>query len=68
MLTIEAERGVGTKQFTLDGEHVDLIDFLLQNFDGLSDDEVRRIRDLSVGGEVQLGGGAAATFVLKRVA
>jgi hypothetical protein len=51
--------------FTLDGEPVDIQAFLSAN--DFSPDEIAAIRDLPLGEEIVYGGGAAATFVLRRV-
>lgn len=53
------------KTFTLDGQQVDLVDFLVEN--QLTDDERGRITRLKVGQEIVFGGGAGAEFVLRRV-
>lgn len=51
-------------RFTLDGEAVEIADFLVANdFDAY---EVREIECLAVGAEIFYGGGAAQMFTLKR--
>lgn len=55
-------------KYTLDGEPVDLEDFLNVNKDGLTKEEVKAVKGLRPGKSIVFGGGAAAEFVLKRLA
>lgn len=53
------------RTFTLDGQPLDLADFLAVNAE--SDDvDPAAIDALAVGETITYGGGAAATFILKR--
>lgn len=52
-------------EYTLDGEPVDVDDFLYVNGYGIKDAD--HIAAMNIGDEVTYGGGAAATFVLRRV-
>jgi hypothetical protein len=54
------------RRFTLDGEPVDAATFIHEN--GFAMPDVEQINSLGVGETITYGGGAAATFVLKRVA
>lgn len=54
------------KKFTLDGEAVDIVDFLVNN-EHLGEKEIQQIVDLKVGDELLLGGGAWAEFRMRRV-
>jgi hypothetical protein len=65
MTTEQAMEILKTRQFTLDGMPINIVDFMSVNM--LEPDEVRSIFDLPVGGEVLFGGGAFATFTFKRV-
>lgn len=67
-VTEEVENGESTKQFTLDGEHVDIVDFLATNLDAIEEEKLLEIEGMEVGDEVLLGGGAAPFFTLARVA
>jgi uncharacterized protein (UPF0335 family) len=55
-----------TKRFTLDGETIDIVEFIADN--GFDRKEIRKIAKLKVGDELLYGGGAAAEFILKRTA
>jgi hypothetical protein len=54
-------------RFLLDGEPIDIIEFLQDNAEGLHPEEVQEIGSLDVGDTFQGGGGAWATFVIERV-
>jgi hypothetical protein len=57
------------KRFTLDGEPIeDFGTFLRENADDFTVEDAQRFDALQPGEEVLLGGGAAATFVLRREA
>lgn len=56
---------MNSHSFTLDGEPVDIRAFLSAN--DFTPDEIAAIHDLPLGEEIVYGGGAAATFVLRRV-
>jgi hypothetical protein len=60
-------RDPGAPRYTLDGEDVDLAEFLAQNAESLSPSELHLCRNMLPGKDLELGGGAAATFVLRRV-
>jgi len=53
-----------TKRFTLDGDTVEIVEFISVN--DLTKKEIREIAKLRVGGEIVYGGGAGAEFVLRR--
>ena len=53
------------RQFTLNGESLDIYAFFADN--DLGRDEMKEIHALPVNGELTFGGGAFATFILKRV-
>lgn len=57
-------------RFTLDDEPIAdfRADYLEVNREGFEADDYRRIADLTVGATLIFGGGAAAEFVLRRVA
>lgn len=57
-----------TKRFTLDGQPVDLDEFLADNLETISPEDCDAIDRLDVGGAITFGGGAGAEFVLKRIA
>jgi hypothetical protein len=58
---------IQSRRFTLDGEPLeDVVRFALEN--DLPGDVQLAIGDLAVGETLLLGGGAAATFTLKRTA
>ncbi len=59
------ELALRDRNFTLDGEPCDIADFIEVN--GLAAPDREAIGALEVGGEIIYGGGAAATFVLRRV-
>ena len=65
MTTEQATAILTTRQFTLDGMRIDIADFMSCNM--LEPEEIRDIFDLPVGGEILFGGGAFATFTLKRM-
>lgn len=69
--TIEGDDATCIPSYTLDGELVDIEEFIADNTaDGvavLSAEEVADIRALLPGQEITWGGGAAAEFVLRRV-
>ena len=52
------------RQFTLDGEPVGIYAFFADN--ELDRDEMEAIHALPINGELTFGGGAFATFILKR--
>lgn len=60
----------GTDGYALDGEPIDLADFIHQNTDpdapGLSAEQMEEIRHMMPGDSLLLGGGAGETFTLKR--
>ena len=53
------------RQFTLDGDEVDILDFLAVNYEDKTVDP-REINELKVGQSILYGGGAFAESVLKR--
>lgn len=56
------------KKYTLDGEPVDIEEFIATNtapdVEPLPEDEIAAIRDLKPGVELTLGGGASAVFII----
>jgi hypothetical protein len=56
-----------TAKYTLDGEPVDLDDFLAHNAETFTENDVAAVRALKVGEEISYGGGAQAVSVLRRV-
>jgi len=54
-------------RYTLDGDPVDLDEFLADNAETFTGDEVAAARALRAGEQIVYGGGAWATFVLRRV-
>lgn len=54
-------------RYTLDGDDVNLAEFIAANAESLTGAEVYLCRHMLPGKELQLGGGAAATYVLRRV-
>ena len=64
---IDEERYIPlARRFVLDGAPIDIDDFIEEN--GFAMEDIEQIGSLEVGEEVVYGGGAAATFVLRRVA
>lgn len=55
------------KQFTLDDQPIDIGEFLVDNEEDFTPEDIARISALQVGEEIVYGGGAFATFTLKRV-
>jgi hypothetical protein len=55
---------ITARRFTLDDEPCDIAEFCTLN--AIDHEEQLRIGDLPVGGEMTFGGGAAASFTLKR--
>lgn len=56
-------------RFTFDGEPLNLVTFVEQNVeDGNLPDMLDAMAHLQLGAEVVLGGGAGATFTVRRVA
>lgn len=53
-------------RYTLDGAPVDIVEFILDN--GFDDETTGQVMALKVGESMTFGGGAWATFVLKREA
>ena len=57
-----------TPAYILDGEPVEIEEFIRDNADGFTDADVAAIRALGVGETIEYGGGASASFTLTRVA
>jgi hypothetical protein len=54
-----------TKRFTLDGEPVDLAEFLSDNRETFTVAEAEAIAAMAPGAQMLLGGGAGADFLLR---
>lgn len=57
----------GGKRFTLDGEPVDIGEFILDNAPEFDGEDVRAIEELKIGEEIVYGGGAQPLARLRRV-
>lgn len=55
------------KRFSLDGEAVELAEFLADNAEGIGSDEIAQIHALRVNDTMHFGGGAGARFALTRL-
>ena len=54
-------------RYTLDGEPVDLDDFIADNDETFTEGDIAAVRALKVGGAITYGGGAQAVSALRRV-
>jgi hypothetical protein len=65
--TIVPASTASAAKYTLDGEPVDLDDFLADNAEMFTEHDVAAVRALKVGDEITYGGGAQSVSVLRRV-
>lgn len=54
------------RKYTLDGEPIELYWFFMENWDWLTSSNMQQIISLEPGEEATFGGGAGATFILRR--
>lgn len=68
MANQKLQNSLRNRQFTLDGEKVDVADFIADNSESFDASDIDAITGLGVGESVDYGGGAGASFVLMRIA
>lgn len=54
------------RKFKLDGEAIDIFEFLIDNSDTFTKKDILQVLSLNVGDRIVYGGGAAPEFVLVR--